>query len=120
MSNSVAHDQERKIRGTYGKLNKFTVGQLNEMADIQLKETAQNLTKKRYMVDLQRQIQDKKLREETQRIFLDPKQLATSSKLMEKINPELFQATAGDTEQLLRNDNILDKECQEMSNINLS
>ena len=99
------------MRGTYGKQNKFTVGQVTEMADLQLKETAQNLTKKRYMVDLQRQIQDKKLRDEAQRIFLDPKQLATSSKLMEKINPEMFRATAGDTTQLLKNDNILDKEC---------
>lgn len=73
MNQTMQHDQQRKMRGTMGKINKFTVGQVNEMADIQLKETADQLTKKRYMVDLQRQIQDKKLREETHRIFLDPK-----------------------------------------------
>lgn len=39
---------------------------------------------------------------------------------MEKVNPELFEAHAGDTAQLLRNDNIFDKECQEMSNIKLT
>lgn len=73
MTKTIKRDQERKMRGTVGKLNKFTVGQINEMADLQLKETVEQLAKKRYMVDLQRQIQDKKIREETQRIFLDPK-----------------------------------------------
>ena len=39
---------------------------------------------------------------------------------MEKVNPELFEAKAGDTAQLLRNDNIFDKECQEMGNVKLT
>lgn len=112
MHRTIKHDQERKIRGTVGKVNKFTVGQINEMADLQLKETVEQLAKKRYMVDLQRQIQDKKIREETQRIFMDPKQMATSSKLMEKVNPELFDSSVGDTLALLKNENIFDKECQ--------
>ena len=111
MHSTIKHDQERKMRGTVGKMNKFTVGQVNEMADIQLKETVDHLAKKRYMVDLQRQIQDKKIREETQRIFLDQKEMATSAKLMEKVNPELFGAAAGDTLALLKNDNVFDKEC---------
>lgn len=72
------------------------------------------------MVDLQRQMQDKKLRDEAQRIYLDPKQMATNGTLMEKINPELFNAKVGDTENFLKNDNIFDKECQQMSNIELS
>lgn len=79
-----------------------------------------HLAKKRYMVDLQRQMQDKKIREETQRIFLDQKEMATSAKLMEKVNPELFEATVGDTLALLKNDNVFDKECQEMSNVPLT
>jgi serine/threonine protein phosphatase PrpC len=120
MDRTIKHDQERKIRGTVGKQNKYTVGQINELADNRLKETVQQLAKKRYMVDLQRQIQDKKIREETQRVFMDPKQMATSSKLMEKVNPELFEAKVGDTQALLKNENIMDKECQEMSKIELS
>ena len=51
---------------------------------------------------------------------MDPKQMATSSKLMEKVNPELFEAAAGDTAALLRNDNIMDKESQQMSKIELT
>lgn len=35
-----------------GKTTKFTVPQVNEIADIQLKETVDHLAKKRYMVDL--------------------------------------------------------------------
>ena len=46
--------------------------------------------------------------------------MATSSKLMEKVNPELFEAAAGDTRALLKNENIFDKECQEMSNVRLT
>jgi len=35
-----------------GKLTKFTVGQVNEIADNSLKETVDQLAKKRYMIDL--------------------------------------------------------------------
>jgi hypothetical protein len=49
---TIAHNEERKLRGTVGKMNKFTIPQLNEMADLQLKETVDHLAKKRYMVDL--------------------------------------------------------------------
>ena len=51
---------------------------------------------------------------------MDPKQIATSSSLMEKVNPELFEHIAGDTGHLLKNDNILDKEVKKMTDIDLS
>ena len=41
MTKTIKRDQERKMRGTVGKLNKFTVGQINEMADLQLKDTVE-------------------------------------------------------------------------------
>jgi hypothetical protein len=39
---------------------------------------------------------------------------------MEKVNPELFAATVGDTEALLKNENLFDKECQQLSNVELT
>jgi hypothetical protein len=42
------------MRGTVGRNSKFTVGQVRQMADIQLNEAVQSLQKKQHMIDLQR------------------------------------------------------------------
>lgn len=62
-----------------------------ELHDIYKKQAVQKLYKRSYLMDLEKQVQDKKLREEFQRIYLDPKQMATSSDVMQKILPEMFE-----------------------------
>ena len=65
-------------------------------------------------------MQDKKLRDEYQRLYLDPKQLATSSQIMQKINPSLFDQRIGDTDKLLDDEALLDQECKNLGNLPLS
>ena len=91
------------MRGTVGRRDpRLNVSQLNDFMDNQLKRSVIKLGKRSHMVDLQRQMQDNMIREETQRIYMDPKSIATSARIMKKVNPQMFGAeAAGDTLNLL-------------------
>ena len=70
-ANSAHHDAEMKLRGGMGRINKFTVPQVQDLMDQRHQKEAKKLQARRHFLDLQKQLQDKKMREESQRIYLD-------------------------------------------------
>lgn len=105
------------MQGTLGRINQFTAHQVAELNDVKRNKAVHQLQAKQYMLDLEKQIQDKKLREEQQRLYLDEKQMATSGSIMKSVNPQLFHARAGSTEKLIEDKHFLEHECKRMNNI---
>lgn len=79
------------MRGNFGRISKFTVPQVQEINDLRKRKEAKSLQARRHMVDLQKQMLDKKMRDESDRVYLNQKEMATSGSIMHQINPHLFE-----------------------------
>ena len=69
----LTSDYNKQIAGTVGRVNKFTAPQVAELMDEKHKSEVKKLQGKKLMTELQKQMQDKFLRDETQRLYLDDK-----------------------------------------------
>ena len=73
----------------------YTAPQVAFLNDLKLNSLVKKLKQKQHMLDLQKQIMDKRLREESQRLFLNQKEMATSASIMHALNPGLFKVSQG-------------------------
>uniref|UniRef100_A0A7S3CQ52 Uncharacterized protein n=1 Tax=Strombidium rassoulzadegani TaxID=1082188 RepID=A0A7S3CQ52_9SPIT len=110
-------DAERKLRGDVGKVNQFTSPKIAEILDIYKRQTVKNVLAKKYKVELQQQILDKRLREENERLYLDDKQMAINGSLIQKVNPKLFEAKFGSVEKLKADQKYLAEECRRLNDV---
>lgn len=117
----LREDTERKMRGTIGRISKFTSPQVQEIVDLQHLKQAKSLQARRHYLDLQNQIQDKHIRDESDRVFLDKKHMAISGPIMKKINPEMYDKFGKATiDDLHDKEDFIDRECRKLNDIKLT